>query len=155
EGIAVLDESDRARCKRTKRIHKAYKQRDKKTGGYVNGQTVILLLLVTDSITFPVGFKFYMPDPAQTAWKKEDEKLRKKGVPKKKRPVSPEPDPEYPTKQDLALELLKEFLTVTFLGEQADWIIKAEISRARNQQFMLMLLFQMTCKGFLMSTSTC
>jgi hypothetical protein len=66
------------------------------------------LLLVTDSITFPVGFKFYMPDPAQTAWKKEDEKLRKKGVPKKKRPVSPEPDPEYPTKQGLALELLKE-----------------------------------------------
>lgn len=109
EGIAVLDELDRARCKRTKRIHKTYKQKDKKTGGYVNGQTVVLLLLVTDSITFPVGFKFYMPDPAQTTWKKEDEKLRKKGVPKKKRPVSPEPDPEYPTKQGLALELLKEF----------------------------------------------
>ena len=110
EGIAVLDELDRARsCKRTKRIHKTYKQKDKKTGGYVNGQTVVLLLLVTDSITFPVGFKFYMPDPAQTTWKKEDEKLRKKGVPKKKRPVSPEPDLEYPTKQGLALELLKEF----------------------------------------------
>ena len=40
EGTAVLDELDRARCKRTTRIHKAYKQRDKKTGGYVNGQTV-------------------------------------------------------------------------------------------------------------------
>ena len=109
EGIAVLDELDRARCKKTKRIHKAYKQKDKKTGGYVNGQTVVLLLLVTDSITFPVGFKFYMPDPVQTAWKKEDKKLRKKGVPKEKRPVSPDPDPEYPTKQSLALELLKEF----------------------------------------------
>ncbi|MCI5121317.1 MAG: transposase, partial [Candidatus Electrothrix sp. AUS4] len=108
EGILVLDELDRARCKVTKRIHKTYKQKDKKTGGYVNGQTVVLLLLVTDSITFPVGFKFYMPDPVQTAWKKEDEKLRRKGVPKKKRPVSPEPDPEYPTKQGLALELLKQ-----------------------------------------------
>jgi hypothetical protein len=109
KGIAVLDELDRARCKKTKRIHKAYKQKDKKTGGYVNGQTVVLLLLVTDSITFPVGFKFYMPDPVQAAWKKEDKKLRKKGVPKEKRPVSPDPDLEYPTKQSLALELLKEF----------------------------------------------
>ncbi len=109
KGVLALDDLDRARCKITKRIHKAYKQKDKKTGGYVNGQTVVLLLLVTDSVTFPVGFKFYMPDPVQTAWKKEDEKLRKQGIPKKKRPVAPNPDPEYPTKCSLALELLKEF----------------------------------------------
>lgn len=109
EGILALDDLDRARCKRTKRIHKAYKLKDKKTGGWVNGQTVVLLLLVTDSVTFPVGFKFYMPDPVLSAWKKADEKLRKRGVPKKKRPVSPTPNPEYPTKHELALELLKEF----------------------------------------------
>jgi len=105
----VLDELDRARCKITKRIHKTYKQRDKKAGGYVNGQTVVLLLLVTDSVTFPVGFKFYMPDPVLTAWKKADEKLQKQGVAKKERPVSPSRDPEYPTKHSLALKLLKEF----------------------------------------------
>ena len=29
-------------------------------------------------------------------------------------------------------------LTVTFLGEQADWISKAEVSKARNQQLMFM-----------------
>ena len=109
EGVLVLDELDRARCKITKRIHKAYKQKDKKTGGYVNGQTVVLSLLVTESVTFPVGFKFYMPDPVLTAWKKADEKLRKQGVVKKKRPVSPSRDPEYPTKHSLALKLLKEF----------------------------------------------
>jgi hypothetical protein len=109
EGVLVLDELDRARCKVTTRIHKAYKQKDKKTGGYVNGQTVVLLLLVTDSVTFPVGFKFYMPDPVLAAWKKADEKLRKQGVVKKKRPVSPDRDPKYPTKHSLALELLKEF----------------------------------------------
>ena len=83
EGILALDDLDRARCKRTKRIHKAYKQKDKKTGGWVNGQTVVLLLPVTDSFTFPVGFKFYMPDPVLSAWKKADEKLRKRGVSKK------------------------------------------------------------------------
>jgi hypothetical protein len=109
DGVLVVDELDRCRCKRTKRIHKAYKQKDKKTGGYVNGQTVVLLLLVTDSVTFPVGFKFYMPDPVLAVWKKKDEQLRKQGVPKKKRPICPEPDPEYPTKHELALELLKEF----------------------------------------------
>ena len=57
----------------------------------------------------PVGFKFYMPDPVLAAWKKKDEKLRKQGVPKKKRPICPDPDQEYPTKHELALELLKEF----------------------------------------------
>ncbi len=109
EGVVALDDLDRSRCKITTRIHKVYKQKDKKTGGYINGQTVVLLLLVTDSVTFPVGFKFYMPDPVLAAWRKADEKLRKQGVPKKKRPVGPEPDPKYPTKHALALELLKEF----------------------------------------------
>jgi len=67
-GVLILDESDRARSKNTKRIHKAHKQRHKASGGYVNGQTIVLLLLVTDSITVPVGFKFYMPNPAISAW---------------------------------------------------------------------------------------
>ena len=58
EGVLVLDESDRSRSKSTKRIHKAHKQKHKASGGYVNGQTVVLLLLVTPSVTFPVGFAF-------------------------------------------------------------------------------------------------
>ncbi|RTZ66889.1 MAG: hypothetical protein DSZ29_02215 [Aquificaceae bacterium] len=72
KGTLVLDESDRARSKRTRFIHKAHKQKDKATGGYVNGQTIVLLLLVTETITFPVGFAFYMPDPVVSAWRKED-----------------------------------------------------------------------------------
>ena len=59
EGVLALDESDRTRSKRTKRIHKAHKQKHKASGGYVNGQTIVLLLLVTQSVTFPVGFAFY------------------------------------------------------------------------------------------------
>ncbi len=38
EGTLVLDESDRARSKRTRFIYKAHKQKDKATGGYVNQQ---------------------------------------------------------------------------------------------------------------------
>ena len=109
EGALVLDESDRARSKRTKRIHKVHKQKHKVSGGYVNGQTVVLLLLVTQSVTFPVGFAFYMPDPMLTAWTKEDERLKKAGVAKKERPAQPERNDLYPTKTQLALRLLQAF----------------------------------------------
>lgn len=109
EGELVLDESDRARSKRTKRIHKAHKQKHKASGGYVNGQTVVLLLLVTQSVTIPVGFAFYMPDPALTAWTKKEKCLKKAGVAKKDRPVMPKRNCLYPTKTQLALRLLQEF----------------------------------------------
>ena len=56
-GVVVLDESDRSHSKNTKRIHKAHKQKHKASAGYVNGQTVVLLLLVTDSITVPRWFQ--------------------------------------------------------------------------------------------------
>jgi len=107
EGTLVVDETDHRRAKRTKRIHKTHKQKDKKTGGYVNGQTIVFLLLVTNPI--PVGFAFYMPDPVLSVWKKNDEKFKKQGVAKKDRPVEPERNPDYPTKAQIALNLLQEF----------------------------------------------
>ena len=109
EGQLVLDEVDRPRCKSTKRIHKTYKLKDKKTGGYLNGQTIVLLLLVTSSITIPVGFVFYQPDPVLSEWKKKDGVLKNKGIPKKDRPSEPERNPLYPTKLELAIELLHDF----------------------------------------------
>ena len=78
EGVLVLDESDRTRSKRTQRIYGVHKQKHKSSGGYVNGQTVVLLLLVTQSATFPVGFAFYRPDPALSAWTKENKRLKKR-----------------------------------------------------------------------------
>lgn len=109
EGVLVLDESDRARSKRTKRLYKVHKQKHKLSGGYVNGQTIVLLLLVTESVTFAVGFAFYMPDPALTAWTKEDKRLKKEGMAKNDRPVKPERNALYPTKTQIALRLLQEF----------------------------------------------
>jgi hypothetical protein len=109
EGVLVLDESDRARSKRTKRIYGAHKQKHKASGGYVNGQTVVLLLLVTQTITLPVGFAFYRPDQALTAWRKEDKRLKKSGMAKKDRPLQPVRDSLHPTKTQLALRLLQAF----------------------------------------------
>lgn len=109
EGCLILDEADRGRSKSTKRIHKTHKQKDKATGGYVNGQTIILLLLVTGTLTIPVGFVFYQPDPAMSDWKKEDAMLKKAGIPKKDRHPEPACNPDYPAKLELALHLLSEF----------------------------------------------
>lgn len=109
EGVLVVDESDRARSKRTARIHKAYKQKHKPSGGYVNGQTVVLLLLVSGSATFSVGAAFYMPDPVLKAWGKEDKRLKAAGVAKADRPAKPARSAAYPTKAQIALGLLAGF----------------------------------------------
>ena len=63
DGVAVADDSDHRRAKRTKRIHAAHKIFDKKTGGYFNGQTVVFLLLVSGRVTIPVGFRVLPPRP--------------------------------------------------------------------------------------------
>lgn len=111
EGVLVLDDSDRARSKNTKNLHKVHKLKDKKTNGYVMGQNLVFLILVTPKITVPVGFAFYEPDPAKKAWRLEDNRLKKQGIAKKHRPQEPESNPLYPTKQGLALRLLKDFAT--------------------------------------------
>ena len=36
------------------------------------------LVLVTSTITIPVGFDFYEPDEGISAWKKADQKLKKR-----------------------------------------------------------------------------
>lgn len=109
EGMLVIDDTDKRRCKITKRIFKAHKIKDKKSGGYMNGQEIVFLFLVTPVVSMPVGFRFYMPDPALKSWRKQDDELKKKKVPKKVRPSQPERSKDYPTQQQLALMLLAQF----------------------------------------------
>lgn len=108
-GILVVDDTDHERSKNTTEIAKVHKIKDKKTGGFFNGQNIIFLLLVSDELTIPVGFKFYEPDPVKREWRKEDKRLREKGVKKQYRPKQPEYNPAYPTKKELALKLIEEF----------------------------------------------
>ena len=109
EGHIVLDDSENGRSKNAKKIHKLHKIKDKKTGGYILGQSLVLLVLVSDKITFPIGFAFYAPDPAIKVWEKEDKKLQKKGIKKRNRPSKPRRNKDYPKKEDLALILLEKF----------------------------------------------
>lgn len=109
KGILVIDDSDRSRSKKTTHIGKTHKIKDKKTNGYVNGQNLVFVLLVSDTISIPVGFYFYKPDPAYTLWKQQDEKLKKERIPKKERPEKPSKSEEYPTKIELASKLVSSF----------------------------------------------
>ena len=110
KGILVIDDSDIERSKKTSKIAKTHKIKDKKTGGYFNGQNIVFLILVSDKITLPVGFKFYEPDPDVSKWAKEDKRLRKKGVKKKYRPEKPAIDDKYPGKKKIATELITSFI---------------------------------------------
>jgi hypothetical protein len=108
-GSLVIDDTDNKRSKSAKTLAHLYKLRDKESGGYVWGQSLLFLLVVTPVITLPVGFPFYQPAPELSIWYKKDKALKKQGVPAKQRPPQPPPNPHYPTKQALALRLLAHF----------------------------------------------
>ena len=108
-GVLVVDDTDKERSKNTTEIAKVHTIKDKKKGGYFRGQNLIFLLLVCEKATLPVGFYFYEPDPKQVAWRKEDARLKAKGVEKPYRPLPPPVDETYPSKKALALKVLSEF----------------------------------------------
>lgn len=109
EGVLVIDDSDRPRSKNTTEIFGVHKAKDKKTGGYIKTQNVVLLLLVTRKVTIPVGFDFFQPDPMFKKWEKNDKVLKKNGVKKKNRPACPERSADHPTRSKIASRLMREF----------------------------------------------
>ena len=109
-GVLVIDDSDHQRSKNTTNIGYVHRIKDKKDQGYFNGQNLVFLLLVTDKITFPVGFSFYEPDPALKNWKDKDQELKKQKIRKKERPAQPTKSDKYPSKLEIALDLLRVFL---------------------------------------------
>jgi hypothetical protein len=108
-GSLVIDDTDKSRSKSAKKLAYLYKLRHKESSGYVWGQSLIFLLLVTPKISIPVGFVFYQPDPELSAWYRQEKALKKQKVPKTQRPSKPAPNPNYPTKPQLALRLLGDF----------------------------------------------
>lgn len=108
-GVIAIDDTEKKRSKVTKKIPFVHKLKDKATGGYINGQSIVFLILITPSATIPISFAFYEPDPKITDWNKLNKKLKKKGVPKKDRPKKPPKNPMYPTKIEIALNLITDF----------------------------------------------
>lgn len=107
-GSLVIDDTDKKRSKSAKTLAHLYKLRDKESGGYIRGQSLVFLLLVTPKLTIPMGFTFYQPAPELSAWYKQERTLKQQGVAKAQRPPKPPPNPHYPTKPDLARRLLQQ-----------------------------------------------
>src|SRR5262247_3932200 len=110
-GSLIVDDTDNPRSKAAKALAYLYKLRDKASGGYLWGQSLVFLVLVTPKISLPVGVVFYQPAPELSAWYKQAKGLKKQGVLPKQRPPKPAPNAQYPTKQQLALRLLAAFKT--------------------------------------------
>ena len=70
-GSLVIDDTDNPRSKSAKALAYLYKLRDKESGGYLWGQSLVFLLLVTPKISMPVGFGFSQPAPELSAWYKQ------------------------------------------------------------------------------------
>ena len=112
----IIDDTDRPRCKIIKVISFVFKNFNKKTGGYFNCQNLVFLVLVCCKITIPIGFKFYKPSPKIKKWEKDDKEIRelnKQGYrengKKLKRPKKPSRSLDSPTRNQLAVQLIKEF----------------------------------------------
>jgi DDE superfamily endonuclease len=108
-GSLVIDDTDTPRSKAAKALAHLYKLRDKESGGYIWGQSLVFLVLVTPKISLPVGCAFYQPAPEFSAWYKKEKALKKQGIAKQQRPPQPPTNPAYPTKQQLALRLVERF----------------------------------------------
>jgi len=104
-GSLVIDDTDNKRSKSAKALAHLYKLRDKESGGYLWGQSLVFLLLVTPKISIPVGFTFYQPAPEFSAWYKKEKALKKQGVATPQRPPTPPANPASPTKHQRALRL--------------------------------------------------
>src|SRR5712691_4467156 len=102
-GSLVIDDTDNPRSKSAKALAHLYKLRDKESGGYLWGQSLVFLVLVTPKSSLPVGVVFYQPAPELRAWYKQEKGLKQQGVAKNQRPPKPAPNSQYPTKQQLAL----------------------------------------------------
>ena len=59
--MLVADDSDKRRAKVTSTLAHVHKLKDKTSGGFVMGQCLVFLLLVTPTLTLPVGV--YSPAP--------------------------------------------------------------------------------------------
>lgn len=112
EGLILIDDTGKKRSKVTKRLPYIHYFKNKEGTGTIRGQEVVLLVLVTAKFTIPVGYEFYQPDPAYTQWASLEKRLKKQKVPASVRPKKPVKNPAYPTKQEIALTLLRQFASL-------------------------------------------
>jgi hypothetical protein len=104
-GRLVLDDTDHTRAQSANTLAPRYTLRDQERGGDVWGQSRLVRLVVTPTITLPVGCTFYPPAPELSAWHQPEPALKTPGVPPQQRPPPPPPQPPDRTNHALARRL--------------------------------------------------
>ena len=89
----AIDDTDRERSKNCKILPYVKKAICKATGGWIQAQNIVFIVLVTDKITIPIWFCFHRPANLTKEQKKQCRRNSKK---------TKEFDPKYRTKTDLA-----------------------------------------------------
>src|SRR5438093_2133714 len=79
-GSLVIDDTDNKRSKAAQTLAHLYKLHEKESGGYVWGQRLVFLVLVTPNISIPVGFTVCQPAPHLSARYKKATALNKHGL---------------------------------------------------------------------------
>jgi Bacterial extracellular solute-binding proteins, family 5 Middle len=107
-GSLGIEDTEKKRSKSAKQIAYLHQLCDKERGGCILSQNLVFLLCVTAKVTLLLGFAFYRPAPEPTAWYKQEQTRKRQDIPSKHRPPTPPPNPQSPTKPDLALRLLQQ-----------------------------------------------
>jgi len=128
----IVDDTDRPRSKVIKALSYVFKTVCKKTSGFHLAQNIVFVCAVTKYFTFPIAWKFYMPDPAISTWRALKRKFKSQKCCKgknvkacclrckdllKKIEKCPERDAEkYPSRLEIAVIILarsKKYLCVS------------------------------------------
>lgn len=107
EGILVLDDTGKKRSKTTQRIPYIHYFKSPDSSGTIRGQEIVLLALVTPTITIPIVFEYYQPDPEYSRWAKVNKRLKKQGVAASKRPKRPPVNSLYPQQTTTGLNSVR------------------------------------------------
>ena len=156
KGSLVIDDSDKRRSKNTEKIHGVQKVKDKTSGGFMQAQEFVFLVLVTDKVTIPVDFEFYVSDPEQIKWKKQCKLAKKNNA---KQPKKPARNPSYPSKPELALLMLERFVAnfpsvhIQFVAADALYGGKNFMNKAENIARIPQVISQLKSNQIIMSKS--
>jgi len=107
EGMIVIDDYDRSRSKNTTKLFGVYKTKDKKTNGFCAAQNFVLAILVTDKITFPIGFMQYQPCLKTKQWNALNRQERAEHIPLGQR--TKKPRRTTLTKIELSIAIISNF----------------------------------------------
>jgi hypothetical protein len=101
-GSLVMADTANKRAQAAQALAHLDQRRDKERGGSLWGQSLVFLVLVTPTISLPMGLAFSQPAPECSAWDKKAKALQKQGVATPQRPPTPPAHPAYPTTPPLA-----------------------------------------------------